>query len=73
MKGTFFQWALLTLMMTWGIFSFLVLASDASPDEQETFIQFITIKAAALISLLSCVAVTRWLDSNGNLPDIEED
>lgn len=63
-----FQWSLATALCLWAVFSFLVLAGEEAPDSPYTFGEFFMLKTAALINLVGCYYIGKWLHKKGLLP-----
>lgn len=63
------QWAALWILGIWGFLSFIVLAGEEDPANPMPFGRFFLIKASAMLSLVLCYYVGKWLHRAGYLPD----
>jgi hypothetical protein len=67
------KWLIFSIIGTWGLFSFLIIAGEDNPMHPLPFAQFVLIKLAAMLSLAVCVLVGKKLDKSGYMPEFQEE
>ncbi len=67
------KWVYMTVIVFWGILSFILMCGDEAPGHPLTIGEFVVMKVAAVISFGLCLATARWLDSKGLLPEMNEE
>lgn len=55
-----------------GFMAFIALIADENPYQPISLTRFFLIKAAAVLSLILCFIMGKWLKKNGYVPDVEE-
>lgn len=70
-NNKYVQWTLLSALMIWGMFSFMILAGDEKTNEPLTLLNFFLIKFGAFASLALCCLVGRLLYKARLLPEID--
>lgn len=66
------QWSLLTVLSCWGMLAFIFLCGEDNPDMPISLALFLFIKVSALLNLVACYQVGKWLNKRGWLPDLEK-
>lgn len=68
------QWIILSLLMTWGLLSFMVLAGDEDPTRPAmSLTKFFALKAGSALSLYLCYVLAKWLNKKGFIPEVSDD
>lgn len=63
------KWLCMAFILCWGLGAFILLAAEESPARLISAEMFITLKIAAITSLLLCCYVGKLLFNAGLLPD----
>lgn len=71
-KSKFIQTITAQFLIILGVMSFIALIADENPYKPISLLRFFLIKAAAVLSLILCFIIGKWLNKNGYIPDVEE-
>jgi hypothetical protein len=67
------KWVYMTVIVFWGILSFILMCGEDTPDNPMTMLEFFELKVLAVVSFGLCLLTARWLDRKGLLPDMKEE